>query len=125
MMAGRYAHAKQFNRHRRQLRVLRTRLGRLIRDIRRKIAGYADLVMAINIARSCSLASCFPAQCSGRPADVLAVTTGPRRHSCRTAAGGFPSRKPPVANIVFPFLVASGANTASKKKPGCGVPGLL
>src|SRR5438046_246371 len=43
MMAGRYAHAKQFNRHRRQLRVLRIRLGRLIRDIRRKIAGYADL----------------------------------------------------------------------------------
>jgi IS5 family transposase len=36
-MAGRYAHAKQFNRHRRQLRILRTRLGRLIRDIRRKI----------------------------------------------------------------------------------------
>jgi hypothetical protein len=36
---GRYAHAKQFNRHRRQLRILRTRLGRIIRDIRRKIAG--------------------------------------------------------------------------------------
>ena len=29
MMAGRYAHAKRFNRHRRQLRRLRTRLGRL------------------------------------------------------------------------------------------------
>ncbi len=43
MMAGRYAHAKQFNRHRRQLRILRTRLGRLIRDINRKIAGQADL----------------------------------------------------------------------------------
>src|SRR5499433_291486 len=43
MMAGRYAHAKQFNRHRRQLRILRTRLGRLIRDIRRKIAGNAEL----------------------------------------------------------------------------------
>ena len=41
MMAGRYAHAKQFNRHHRQLRLLRTRLGRLIRDIRRKIAGQA------------------------------------------------------------------------------------
>ena len=39
MMAGRYAHAKQFNRHRRQLRLLRIRLGRLIRDIRRKTAG--------------------------------------------------------------------------------------
>jgi IS5 family transposase len=37
MMAGRYAHAKQFNRHRRQLRILRTRLGRLIRDVRRKM----------------------------------------------------------------------------------------
>src|SRR5215467_4586028 len=43
MMAGRYAHAKQFNRHRRQLRLLRTRLGRIIRDIRRRIAGNAGL----------------------------------------------------------------------------------
>ena len=43
MMAGRYAHAKQFKRHQRQLRLLRTRLGRLIRDIRRKIAGNAEL----------------------------------------------------------------------------------
>jgi transposase, IS5 family len=43
MMAGRYAHAKQFNRHHRQLRLLRTRLGRIIRDIGRKIAGKADL----------------------------------------------------------------------------------
>ena len=37
MMAGRYAHAKQFNRHHREVRFLRTRLGRLIRDIRRRI----------------------------------------------------------------------------------------
>src|ERR1700687_4756002 len=43
LMAGRYAHAKQFNRHRRQLRILRTRLGRIIRDIRRKIAGQPTL----------------------------------------------------------------------------------
>jgi len=43
MMAGRYAHAKQFKRHRRELRVLRTRLGRIIRDIRRKIDGNATL----------------------------------------------------------------------------------
>ncbi len=39
MMAGRYAHAKQFNRHHRELRFLRIRLGRLIRDIRRKTTG--------------------------------------------------------------------------------------
>jgi transposase, IS5 family len=43
MMAGRYAHAKQFKRHRRQLRSLRTWLGRLIRDIRRRIVGQPQL----------------------------------------------------------------------------------
>jgi IS5 family transposase len=43
MMAGRYARAKQFKRHRRELRILRSRLGRIIRDIRRKIAGHWDL----------------------------------------------------------------------------------
>jgi len=43
MMAGRYAHAKQFKRHHRQLRILRSRLGRIIRDIRRKIADQADI----------------------------------------------------------------------------------
>jgi transposase, IS5 family len=46
MMAGRYAHAKQFKRHRGQLRLLRTRLGRLIRDIRRKIEGQGKLEAA-------------------------------------------------------------------------------
>ena len=43
MMAGRYAHAKQFKRHHRQLRLLRSRLGRIIRDISRKIAGQPDI----------------------------------------------------------------------------------
>src|ERR1700756_2924167 len=43
MMAGRYAHAKQFKRHHRQLSLLRTQLGRLIRDIRRKIEGRPEL----------------------------------------------------------------------------------
>jgi IS5 family transposase len=39
LMAGRYAHAKQFNRYRRELRLLRFRLGRIIRDIARKVVG--------------------------------------------------------------------------------------
>ena len=39
IMAQRYAHAKQFKRANRELKFLRTRLGRLIRDIRRKTAG--------------------------------------------------------------------------------------
>src|SRR6188768_1105874 len=46
MMAGRYAHAKQFGRHQRQLRILRSRLGRIIRDIRRKIEGQPALEQA-------------------------------------------------------------------------------
>jgi transposase, IS5 family len=54
MMAARYAHAKQFNRHRRELRILRTRLGRLIRDIGRKIEGHQDIeaVFALPLARA-------------------------------------------------------------------------
>src|SRR6202163_1984824 len=59
MMAGRYAHAKQFNRHRRELRILRTRLGRLIRDIGRKIAGNANLeaAFALPLARASQIRS--------------------------------------------------------------------
>ena len=43
IMVGRYTHAHQFKRARRALKFLRTRLGRVIRDIRRKIAGNAVL----------------------------------------------------------------------------------
>jgi IS5 family transposase len=59
MMAGRYAHAKQFNRHRRQLRILRTRLGRLIRDIRRKTASREDVAAAFEapLARASQIRS--------------------------------------------------------------------
>jgi IS5 family transposase len=39
IMVGRYTHAHQFKRARRALKFLRTRLGRVIRDIRGKIAG--------------------------------------------------------------------------------------
>jgi transposase, IS5 family len=39
IMIGRYSHANQFKRVRRELKFLRVRLGRVIRDIRRKIAG--------------------------------------------------------------------------------------
>ena len=51
IMVGRYIHAHQFKRARRQLKFLRIRLGRVIRDIRRKIASnkalqerFADLL---------------------------------------------------------------------------------
>ncbi len=43
LMVGRYTHAHQFKRARRELKFLRTRLGRVIRDIGRKIAGHPAL----------------------------------------------------------------------------------
>jgi IS5 family transposase len=49
MMAGRYAHAKQFKRMNRQIKFLRTRLGRIIRDIRRKIDGDGGLEEAFAV----------------------------------------------------------------------------
>jgi hypothetical protein len=58
MMAGRYAHAKLKRLHR-QLRLLRTRLGRLIRDIRRKIAGRPEIEAAFEwpLARASQIRS--------------------------------------------------------------------
>jgi len=54
IMAGRYAHAKQFKRFNREVRFLRTRLGRVIRDVRRKTAGDAALqtVFAVPLSRA-------------------------------------------------------------------------
>ncbi len=52
VMAGRYAHAKQFKRMNKQIKLLRTRLGRLVRDIRRKIDGEAELQEAFAAALS-------------------------------------------------------------------------
>ena len=59
MMAGRYAHAKQFRRHQRQLRILRSRLGRIIRDLRRKIEGQPALeeTFALPLGRAAQIRS--------------------------------------------------------------------
>ena len=57
MMAGRYAHAKQFKRMNKQLKFLRTRLGRLIRDIRRKTDGDEGLrkIFAVPLSRAAQI----------------------------------------------------------------------
>ncbi len=54
IMVGRYSHAHQFKRARRARKFLRTRLGRVIRDIRRKIAG--NLALAEHFTKSRGLA---------------------------------------------------------------------
>ena len=54
LKAGRYAHAKQFKRMNREIKFLRTRLGRVIRDIQRNIDGEAGLqeIFAIPLSRA-------------------------------------------------------------------------
>jgi len=52
----RYAHAKQFKRANRALKTLKTYLGRVIRDISRKIDGRTDLLGGIVLGRMLALA---------------------------------------------------------------------
>jgi transposase, IS5 family len=49
LMAARYAHAKQFKRMNGRIKFLRTRLGRVIRDIQRKIEGNEVLGAAFSV----------------------------------------------------------------------------
>jgi hypothetical protein len=60
IMVGRYTHAHQFKRARRQLKFLRTRLGRIIRDIRPKIDG--DTVLEARFGSLFGLAQQVPSQ---------------------------------------------------------------
>lgn len=54
LMTGRYAHAQQFRRCNRELKFVRTRPGRLIRDIGRKTEGNAALrkVFAVPLSKA-------------------------------------------------------------------------
>jgi transposase, IS5 family len=61
-IVGRYAHAHQFKRPNRQLKFLRTRLGRLIRDINRKVAGDPALEQRFAPLRSLALTIRFQNQ---------------------------------------------------------------
>jgi IS5 family transposase len=62
IMVGRYTHAHQFKRANRQLKFLRTRLGRLIRDINRKIEKDQDLIEKFAPLRSLAVRVQFQKQ---------------------------------------------------------------
>lgn len=47
LMAGRYAHAKQFKRMRRMNKKLKSRLGRIVRDIERQLPDYSDVLQSV------------------------------------------------------------------------------
>ena len=79
----RYAHAKQFKRANRALKTIRTYLGRVIRDIVRKIRGEAELESASPI-RSCSPAGC--ASSASISADARSIPcTRPRSNASARA----------------------------------------
>jgi hypothetical protein len=61
-MVGRYIHAHQFKRANRELRFLRKRLGRLIRDINRKTAGNEELTARFGPLRSLAVRVLFQQQ---------------------------------------------------------------
>jgi hypothetical protein len=122
MMAGRYAHAKQFKRHRRELRILRSRLGRIIRDNRRSWGPRGGVAMAPRTRQSDPLPAAAPARLQalflprsrgrvhrqGQGLSVLRVRRQGfnRRHQCprprrpvraaRQGAAGQPLRPAPV-----------------------------
>jgi hypothetical protein len=72
IMVGRYTHAHQFKRAKRELKFLRIRLGRIIRDIRRQIDGDSALEEARSSISRCgfvikSSASAAPRSTPARP----------------------------------------------------------
>jgi transposase, IS5 family len=74
IMVGRYTHAHQFKQARRALKSLRMRLGRVIRDIRHRIAGnetlkerFADLLALAVRARFRAPAARPQGVCAARP----------------------------------------------------------
>jgi IS5 family transposase len=67
IMVGRYMHAHQFKRTNRELKFLRTRLGRLIRDINRKIAGNPALAERFAPLRALAVKVRFQNQRQRRP----------------------------------------------------------
>ena len=102
MMAGRYAHAKQFKRHHRELRLLRTRLGRIIRDIRRKIAGQTEARGGIRVAFVTRRADPLTTATSARMEALFLPRTRGRMHRQRQgqlrpmSSGSRPQSLPPM-----------------------------
>ena len=71
IMVGSYIYAHQFKRARRALKFLRIRLGRVIRDIRRKIAGNDRLEQ--RFADLLALAGTVPGSPPARPQGLCAA----------------------------------------------------
>ena len=76
----RYAHAKQFKRANRALKTLRTYLGRVMRDIVRKIRGEAELESASSLTADAGAPRARPAPASARKQGLFAARARGRVH---------------------------------------------
>jgi IS5 family transposase len=82
----RYAHAKQFRRHRRQVKFLRIRLGRVIRDIARRSEGNAMLEAALRDELHLARRVRDSAAATTRTQGLFAARAGNRMHRQRQGA---------------------------------------
>ena len=88
----RYAHAKQFKRANRALRTIRTYLGRVMRDIVRKIRGEAELESALRPSADAGPPGARAAPASARAQGLFAARARGRMH--RQGQGASPLRDP-------------------------------
>ena len=100
IMVGRYTHAHQFKRARRELKFLRTRLGRVIRDIRRKIDG--DAALEARFGPLLDLAS----GCAAR----ISTSAAPRSIPCMRRRSSASARARPARPT------SSAARSASRRR---------
>ena len=120
---GRYAHAKQFKRMNREIKFLRTRLGRVIRDIRRKTMGdealaaaFAALPLLPQPARACSTftATATETDCAGA---FVGQTVGEQAACAQnghyaTVKVACPGNEDPQSSTAALFFVAAAALVA-------------
>jgi IS5 family transposase len=116
IMAGRYAHAKQWKRQRRQLKFLRIRLGRLIRDIRRKIEDEADLkkVFAEPLSRASQIRS---QQQRRRGWKLYSLCTRPRSSASPRARPTSPTSSASRSRSPPPTPAPPAASSCSTPRP--------
>ena len=94
----RYAHAKQFKRANRALRTLRTYLGRVIRDIVRKIGGDAALRDVFAEPAVAGRAGARSAPEPARPEDLFPARAGGRMHRQGQGASALRVRRQGLAS---------------------------
>ena len=103
--------AKQFKRHYQQLRLLRTRLGRLIRDIHRKIADHAELEAASSASRPRSSPP-MPAPGEASSYSMPRRCRATRMTTTRSLPSSMPPRSSPAARSSAPMSTRATAATA-------------